>query len=207
MEHEKLNKLASRFHRIASEQGKINILYLVHPSSITEQSKDERYVKPYLDKWSAAINSFDGIVIVTLLKRKVDYESFGSQALERKGCPPVENFVAQLKGNSKVILLSEPDNNASLLGNAAMKEKIDDLFLEDRLGTITLAGCFDCGHWKMCVHHTFDNLEKNYPGQVLLDENLTVLAGPVFVNEDGSIASPSLKEDDMSLASKLRRRK
>ena len=199
-------KLANKFYKLAEPE--IDILYLVHPNSILEQTQDIKYIKPWIDEWRSAVNSFNGIVIASSLVRGkvrpkghyLEYSRPGPNDLEniigddaisnrkREGIKLVNEFMEELSNASNVFVFEENDSSGnSTLGGPAMKEKIDDLFLEDRLGKIIVGGCFICSYATMCVAHTLDNLNKNYPDKVEVNRLLTIQAGVVIVDEEGNI--------------------
>jgi hypothetical protein len=155
---------------------KKDLLYIVHPNSIAEQSSNPEYVKTYLDNVSSAIKSHNGPVIVTYLKRSV-------HDFWEKEAPYASQWLKSLKGLSNVKLFEElGDMEAYQLGSTPMKEMIDDLYLNDELGSITVGGCFT-GHSKitMCVDSTFKALKHEYSDiPIKIRPDITRKAGPVY---------------------------
>lgn len=162
-----------------ASNGTVDVLYVVHPTSILEQHPDIRHVKPFLDKVRSRILSFDGIVIVSLLGRKFN-RILWDKPTQIQGIEYVDKFIENLP--SEVIVVDDPSD--SPLGSKAMEKILDDLFLSDRLGKIIVGGCFDCLWMNMCVNDTINVLSEQYGSdKVTMDSSITLKAGPVHFDD------------------------
>lgn len=162
------------------ESNKVNVLFIVHPNSILEQHQSIKHVEPFLNKIKNAIDSFDGLIIVTDLGR-AKYEISTSNQDMIKGVDFVKSFMEELKENPKVKYITDGSTSEDL-GMGAMKEHLDDLFIKDKIGDIIVGGCFDCKHAKMCVRDTYNNLVDQYGSdKVSIDASITAQAGRVIL--------------------------
>jgi hypothetical protein len=78
-----------------------------------------------------------------------------------------------------------------------MEKMIDDMFLKETLGKITLCGAFTSTYTDMCIDGTYKTLVNQYgKDHVVKDSNLILKAGPVMKNEKGEyeVKAWALKE-------------
>ena len=172
-----------RYLRHPTATTREEVLYLVHPNSILEQSAHIQHVKPFIDKLLKKISGFRGQIIVSNLSRDIPRARYNRPEL-KEGIKYVDKFMDELKGKNNVTVVTESSDMANPLGRKAGKI-LDDLFLENRLGKITLGGCFT-GHKNttMCVEETKKTLAKEYgEDKVEMDKSLTMKAGPVHISE------------------------
>jgi RecA/RadA recombinase len=163
--------------RIAESLGKIDVLYVVHPDSVLEQTYKIDYVKSFIDKIQAAIDSFKGIVLVTQL------DSSAAHQTKEEAYTYVKRFMDEIKSNSKVTVIEENRRKMDTpLGTGAMSKVIDDMFLKGTIGKIILVGAFTCDKgYKMCVDDTYASLVHEYgPEHIVKDPNLILKSGPIF---------------------------
>jgi hypothetical protein len=169
-----------KFFKLATE--KKNILYIVHPTSILEQTKDIRHVKPFLDKLESKINNFDGLVLISILKRNLAYAN--EPVHFKLGEEYCNKFIDKVKSKSNIFIM-EDGNTRPLLGQPLMEKYIDNLYLEDQLGIITIGGCFASAKpWVMCVEDTINNMAVQYgPGHTKVDNSIVMVPGPIVFDK------------------------
>lgn len=167
--------------------GKEDVLYLVHPNAILEQSPHIGHVKPFIDKLRRVVGSFRGKVIVTVLDREFSEGAYTRREF-KDGIGYVGEFMGWLKG--KVDLIVEDSGDSSGLGRKAGR-LLDDMYLEGRLGKVILGGCFlGAG---MCIERTRGNLIREYgEDRVEVRGDISMKAGQVVTSTVNKSALVSL---------------
>lgn len=155
---------------------KTNILYIVHPDAVLEQTSKMDYIKSFIDKLDKAINGFSGQVIIT----KLDKSAAKASPENKEAFDYVKTFMDRAKSKSNVNVIEEKRSRENPLGKGAMDSLIDSLYLEDKLGKIILGGTFTCDYIDMCVDETKAALFREYgPEHVSVDSSITLKAGIV----------------------------